>query len=108
MISRTTDGIRSNKLFAAKLPTLASFFAGLQRVAPGHLFVPRGMECPSPGFTHRATDHGLEGAGFADSAEVNVNEDSAKHYYGRNIMQHITDRDRPASKRTRTCPQDNS
>jgi len=37
------------------------------------------MEGPGPGFAYRAANHRLEGAGLAERALVDVNEDSAEH-----------------------------
>src|SRR5208282_6795116 len=86
-------------------PLPQSLFLRLLRVASGGFLVPRGMEGPGPRFADGAARHGLESSRFADRAQVNMNEDSAQHDECRNIMEHVADGHRPASKGSRTGPE---
>src|SRR5580704_17832641 len=96
------------KLFALELPALARFLAGFDRIPSRDLFIPGRMKRPRPGFADSAANHGLKCARLADRAEVNVNEDPAQHDHGGDIVQHVTDRDRPASKRAGTLPENDA
>src|SRR5208282_3019239 len=81
-------GSRLGSAAAAHLP--ARLFAGLLRIASGDLLVPGGVEGPGPGFAYGAANHCLEGAGLANRAQVDVDEDSAEHDDRENVMNDIT------------------
>ena len=79
--------------FAAGGHLAARFFAGLLRVASGDLLVPGGVEGPGPGFAYRASDHGLKCAGLAEGALIDVDEDSAEHNEGGDVVDDVADGD---------------
>jgi hypothetical protein len=77
------------------------FFHGLPGVTTGYLFVPGWMMGPGPGFADCALRHGLDCAGLADCAEVNVNKDAGEHDQRRDVVDHIADGDGRAAENLR-------
>ena len=84
------------------------FFAGFYRVASGDLLVPGGVEGPSPSFAYCAADHGLEGPGFADRALIDVDEDSAEHDEGGDVVEHVADGDGGSAEIFGSAPEDDA
>ena len=49
------------------------------------------MEGPGPGFAYGAANHGVEGAGLADGAQIDVDEDAAEHDEGGDVVENVAD-----------------
>src|SRR5208282_1514340 len=86
----------------------AGFFAGLLRVASGDLLVPSGMKGPGPGFAYRAANHCLESAGLTERALVDVDEDSAEHNDGGDVVDDVAYGDGDSSEGSGARPQDDA
>ena len=94
--------------FAAGGHLAARFFAGLLWVASGDLLVPGGVEGPGPGFAYRAANHRLEGARLAECALIDVDEDSAEHDEGGDVVYDVADGDGDSSESPCARPQDDA
>ena len=66
------------------------------------------MERPRPRFTDCPAGHSVKGSGLTNRAQINVDEDSAEHDYGGNVVQHIADRDGESAEGARARPENNS
>src|SRR5712692_10943570 len=86
---------------------LAGFFTGSTGIPPCDLLVPGWMERPRPSFADRTPGHGLESTGFPERTKVDVDEDSAQHDEGRNIVQDVADGHRNSTERPGADPKDN-
>jgi len=86
----------------------AGFFASLLRVASGDLLVPGGVEGPGPGFADCSANHCIECARLADRAQVDVDEDSAEHDYGGDVVYDIADSYGGCAECSCPCPQDDA
>src|SRR5208282_1568933 len=100
------DGLLLWPAAAVHLP--ARFFAGLLRIASGDLLVPGGVESPGPRFAYGAANHRLEGAGLADGAQVDVDEDSTEHDERKNVVNDIADGDGRPSEGPSARPKDDA
>lgn len=79
----------------------ASFLISFVRIASGYLLVPCRMERTCPRLADCTAGHGVKGSGLADRAQINVDEDSPQHDYGREVIEHIADGKGHAAKITR-------
>ena len=78
-----------------------SFFIRLARIASRHFLVPRRMERPRPRFTDCPACHSAKRSGLANRAQINVDEDSAEHDYGGDVVQNIADGHRGSAETAR-------
>src|SRR5208282_767382 len=84
----------------------ARLLTGLDRVTSGDALVPRRMKRPRPGFAHAATNHRLKRAGLADCALVDVDEDSAEHDEGGDVVENVADGYGVSAESWCACPED--
>src|SRR5437870_2460451 len=66
------------------------------------------MESPCPSFTYGPTGHCLERARLAERAQAEVHEDAAQHDEGGNVLQDVTDGDRPAPEGAGSGPENDA
>jgi hypothetical protein len=103
---------RGTRHFATGLPLgghlAARLLARFYGISSGDLLVPGWVERPCPGLADGTANHALEGARFADGAEVDVNEDPAEHDEGGDIMNHVADGDGNSAEGSCAGPHDDA